>query len=81
MRRALKEGIVKRDELFITSKLWNNYHAKEHVLEMANYENKRWGVEYLDLVRDTYDGALTGDERNEVKRNKLLTNFFILFSI
>lgn len=50
VRRALKEGIVKRDELFIVSKLWNNYHAKPHVLEMAEFENKNWGVDYLDLV-------------------------------
>ncbi|KAJ4389761.1 metalloendopeptidase [Gnomoniopsis smithogilvyi] len=49
VRRALKEGIVKREELFIVSKLWNNYHAKPHVLEMAEFENKNWGVDYLDL--------------------------------
>lgn len=50
VRKAIKDGLVKREELFITSKLWNNYHAKPHVLEMAEYENKNWGVDYLDLV-------------------------------
>ncbi|PSS02101.1 NAD(P)H-dependent D-xylose reductase [Coniella lustricola] len=49
VRRALKEGVCKREELFIVSKLWNNYHARPHVLEMAEFENKNWGVDYLDL--------------------------------
>ena len=29
--QAIKEGIVTRQDLFITSKLWSSYHAKEHV--------------------------------------------------
>lgn len=36
LAKALKEGLCTRDELFITSKLWNTYHKKEHVpLAMA----------------------------------------------
>ena len=31
---CIDQGVVKRDELWVTSKLWNTYHAKEHV-EMA----------------------------------------------
>ena len=31
IRRALSEGLVSRDELWITSKLWNTYHQPEHV--------------------------------------------------
>ncbi|KAI5868365.1 Aldo/keto reductase [Durotheca rogersii] len=49
VRRAIEEGIVKREEMFITSKLWNNYHAREHALEMARLENEAWGLGYLDL--------------------------------
>jgi hypothetical protein len=29
--RAIKDGLVKREELFIVSKLWNTFHEKEHV--------------------------------------------------
>uniref|UniRef100_A0A6T6I7A8 NADP-dependent oxidoreductase domain-containing protein n=1 Tax=Craspedostauros australis TaxID=1486917 RepID=A0A6T6I7A8_9STRA len=29
--RAIREGLVTRHELFITSKLWNTYHKPEHV--------------------------------------------------
>jgi len=31
LREAMDAGIVKREELFITSKLWNTFHAKENV--------------------------------------------------
>lgn len=49
VRKAIADGLVKREELFITSKLWNNYHAREHAIEMAHVENENWGVGYLDL--------------------------------
>ncbi len=28
IQRAIKDGIVTREEIFITTKLWNNYHKK-----------------------------------------------------
>ncbi|KAI6612570.1 metalloendopeptidase [Pyricularia oryzae] len=49
VRRAIEEGIVKREDLFITSKLWNNYHKHEHAIEMAKHEVDTWGIGYLDL--------------------------------
>ncbi|KAH8681516.1 NAD(P)H-dependent D-xylose reductase [Xylariales sp. PMI_506] len=42
-------ALVKREELFITSKLWNNYHKREHALQMAKLEVEAWGLDYLDL--------------------------------
>ncbi|KAJ1024967.1 hypothetical protein NDA18_004253 [Ustilago nuda] len=49
---ALKEiipSVVKREELFITSKLWNNAHRPENV--QAAYEEtlNELGLDYLDL--------------------------------
>jgi len=49
VRRAIKDGLVKREELFITSKLWNTFHAKEHVEMMAKYQLNLWGIDYFDL--------------------------------
>ncbi|KAI1345396.1 NAD(P)H-dependent D-xylose reductase [Xylaria sp. FL0043] len=49
VRRAIDEGIVKREDLFITSKLWNNYHKREHAFEMAKLELEAWGIGYFDL--------------------------------
>ena len=31
LQAALSEGLVTRDELWVTSKLWNTYHRPEHV--------------------------------------------------
>lgn len=47
--RAIKDGLIKREDIFITSKLWNTYHAKENVKKMLKHSLKDWGLEYFDL--------------------------------
>lgn len=49
LARALKEGIVKREEVFIVSKLWNTNHAAKHVEPACRKSLSDWGVEYFDL--------------------------------
>ncbi|KAJ6540788.1 Aldo keto reductase [Mycena vulgaris] len=49
VRRALSDGLVKREELFITSKLWNTFHAKKHVKTLAKKQLANWGIDYFDL--------------------------------
>lgn len=49
VRRAIADGLVKREELFITSKLWNTFHAKDHVKALAKKQLGLWGIEYFDL--------------------------------
>jgi len=49
IKRAIDEGLVKREDIFVTTKLWNNYHSREHALEMAEAQNKAWGLGYIDL--------------------------------
>lgn len=58
IRRAISEGIVKREEIFIVTKLWNNYHAKEHALEMGRKQNESWGLGYIDLFLIHFPCAL-----------------------
>ena len=48
IRRAIDEGIVKRDELYITTKLWNTYHAEEHVPLALERCLRDLGLDYVD---------------------------------
>ncbi|KZW00457.1 putative D-xylose reductase [Exidia glandulosa HHB12029] len=49
LARAIKDGVVKREEVFVTSKLWNTFHAKEHVAKLARKQLADWQLEYFDL--------------------------------
>jgi len=49
LRRAIQDGVVKREEVFVTSKLWNTFHAKEHVKPLAKKQLADWGIDYFDL--------------------------------
>ncbi|KAG8500311.1 hypothetical protein CXB51_003636 [Gossypium anomalum] len=44
---AIKTGLVKREELFITTKLWNTDHG--HVVEACKHSLKKLQLDYLDL--------------------------------
>ncbi|RUS27058.1 NADP-dependent oxidoreductase domain-containing protein, partial [Jimgerdemannia flammicorona] len=46
---AIKAGVVKREELFVTTKLWNTYHKKEHVRAAFDRQLKDLGLDYFDL--------------------------------
>ncbi|KAL7542677.1 hypothetical protein ACHAXR_012203 [Thalassiosira sp. AJA248-18] len=48
IRRAIDEGIVKRDELYITTKLWNTYHHPEHVHLALDRCLQDLGLEFVD---------------------------------
>ncbi len=48
LQKAMKKG-VKREELWITSKLWNNKHAEEDVIPTCKQTLKDQQLDYLDL--------------------------------
>jgi len=49
IRRAIDQGICTREELWVTSKLWNTFHRPEHVREACEKNLADLGVDYLDL--------------------------------
>jgi len=49
LKRVFEAGTVKREELFVVSKLWNSHHRPEHVKEAVKKTLADLGLEYLDL--------------------------------
>lgn len=49
IRAALEVGVCRRDELWVTSKLWNTYHAREHVRPALERTLRDLRLDYLDL--------------------------------
>lgn len=49
LEESFAEGTVKREDLWITSKLWNSFHKPEHVEEAIKLSLKALRIDYLDL--------------------------------
>lgn len=49
IKRAFDEGICTREDLFVTSKLWNTYHKQEHVEPACRRSLEDLGLDYVDL--------------------------------
>ena len=47
--QAIRESGIPRDQLFITTKLWNNRRGYEETLRAFDESMKKLGLEYLDL--------------------------------
>ncbi|KAF6021985.1 hypothetical protein EB796_019712 [Bugula neritina] len=49
IKAKIDDGTVKREDLFITGKLWNTFHRRELVDEACQLSLDDLGLEYLDL--------------------------------
>jgi len=49
LEQAFQAGLVRREEVWITSKLWNTYHAAEHVRPAVERSLRDLRLDYLDL--------------------------------
>ncbi|KAG2156625.1 NADP-dependent oxidoreductase domain-containing protein [Suillus bovinus] len=48
VRRAIADGLVKREDL-CDSRLWNTFHARDHVKQATKMQLGLWGIDYFDL--------------------------------
>jgi D-xylose reductase len=66
LQKIERSGVVRREELWITSKLWNTNHAAEHVRPACERSLRDLKVDYLDLYLIHFPIALeyvSPDER------------------
>ncbi|KAL1122605.1 hypothetical protein AAG570_002935, partial [Ranatra chinensis] len=45
----IKDGTIQREDLFITSKLWNTFHREDLVIPILKETLSRLGIDYVDL--------------------------------
>ncbi|TEA14807.1 putative NAD(P)H-dependent D-xylose reductase xyl1 [Colletotrichum sidae] len=58
IRRAIDEGLVSREDIFVTTKLWNTCHKKDRAISVATKQNEEWGLGYIDLFLIHFPVAL-----------------------
>jgi len=59
IRAAIAEGLVSRDELFVTSKVWNDGLSYEETLAAYDSSLEKLGLDYLDLYLIHWPGLDT----------------------
>jgi D-xylose reductase len=47
--KAIADGLVKRSELFLVSKLWATFHEGDRVEPICRRQLSDWGIDYFDL--------------------------------
>lgn len=62
---VLSEGSIKREEIFVTSKLWNTHHARDNVVTACKRTLRDLGLDYLDLYLMHFGIAITHGSHDE----------------
>ncbi|XP_043484330.1 aldo-keto reductase AKR2E4-like isoform X2 [Leptopilina heterotoma] len=49
LREKIADGTVKREDLFIVTKVWNDDHKEQEVVKACKDSLKKFGLDYIDL--------------------------------
>ncbi|KAJ2940269.1 hypothetical protein O0L34_g11839 [Tuta absoluta] len=61
IKDVLSRGLVKREDLFVTTKLWNDKHAQNQVVPALRESLARLGLDYVDLYLIHFPDAQNAD--------------------
>merc|ERR1712115_387617 len=74
VRDFLKENpSVKREDIFICTKVWNHLHEPEEVKWSLNNSLENFGLDYIDLFLVHWPIAAEKDDKNMPKLNDMLS--------
>ncbi|XP_033222483.1 aldo-keto reductase family 1 member B1 [Belonocnema kinseyi] len=45
----IQDGTIKREDIFVTTKLWNTFHKEEQVVSACKESLRKLGLDYVDL--------------------------------
>ncbi|VEN39847.1 unnamed protein product [Callosobruchus maculatus] len=72
LKKKMEEGVVTRDDLYITSKLWNTYHKPDMVEPALKTTLQNLGLKYLDLYLIHWPFALKIEVHPYLNQQKLI---------
>ncbi|CAH1186801.1 unnamed protein product [Phyllotreta striolata] len=63
LREKINDGSVKREDLFVVTKLWNTFHRENEVVAACKESLKNFGLDYVDcyLIHWPCSQRLTGE--------------------
>src|ERR1700760_4842077 len=50
VRQLIDEGMIRREDVFIVTKVWNTYHSRAAVMKSAKQSLANLGLDYVDLL-------------------------------
>ncbi|KAJ0170164.1 hypothetical protein K1T71_014092 [Dendrolimus kikuchii] len=65
INKKIEEGVVKREEIFITAKVWNHFHREADVEKSIRDSLRRLNMDYVDLALIHWPVSISQDGVDE----------------